>query len=101
LPSCSSIIFVPPSTRDRPSARLLFEEIEQGKPASPGAEVGGLGEDCHLEQALLGIDLLEFYEGPFFVRIEARAKDLPAKRSVIEFGLRISRSIRELPPRAE
>jgi hypothetical protein len=87
--------------RDRPSARLLFEEIEKGKPASPGTEIGGLGEDYHLEQALLGIDLLEFHEGPFFVRIEVRGRGQRTQREAIEFGLRICRSIRELPPGAE
>jgi hypothetical protein len=53
-----------------------------------------LGEGRHLDQALQGVYLLEFYEGPFFVRIEGRGEGLSARRAVIQFGLRVCQSIR-------
>jgi len=80
--------------RDGDSARLLFAEIQRGKPPSQEREVKELGEGRHLDQALQGVYLLEFYEGPFFVRIEGRGEGLSARRAVIQFGLRVCQSIR-------
>jgi hypothetical protein len=80
------------------SARGLFGDIVKDRPASEQDETQEIGQGRHLDQALLGVYLLEFYEGPFFVRVDGKGEGLQAKRAVIEFGGRISRALRAKGP---
>lgn len=82
--------------REGDSARRLFQEIERGKPASGDQDSRELGEGRHLEQALRGVWILEFYQGPFFVRVEGRGEGKQARGAVLAFGLRLSHSIGQL-----
>jgi len=84
--------------RDDTSARGLFGDIVKDRPASEQDETREIGQGRHLDQALLGVYLLEFHEGPFFVRVDGKGEGLQAKRAVIEFGGRISRSLRGKGP---
>jgi Family of unknown function (DUF6599) len=72
--------------KDPSAASHLFEEIEKGKPASNDPGLKGLGEGRYLEQALLGVYLLEFYAGSFFIRMEAQGKGPAAKETLLHFG---------------
>jgi hypothetical protein len=84
--------------RDDTSACGLFGDIVKDRPASDHQETREIGQGRHLDQALLGVYLLEFHEGPFFVRVDGKGKGLGAKRAVVEFGNRISRSLRAQGP---
>jgi hypothetical protein len=80
--------------RDESSARGLYAEITKDRPASKKEEIKEIGQGRHLDQALLGVYLLEFYEGPFFMRIEGRGEGSQAKRTVIEFALHLCPSLK-------
>jgi len=82
--------------RQNDSARLLFQEIEKGKSPSEGRELEELGEGRHLEQALLGVWILEFHQGPFFIRVEGREEGNQAREAVLAFGLHLCHSIPKL-----
>jgi hypothetical protein len=74
-------------------ARDLFAEIGKGKPSAEDPATKGLGEGRRLEQALLGVYLLEFHQGSFFVRMEAQGEGLPAKAALLRFAALLSSSI--------
>lgn len=82
------------------AAHHLFNEIERGRPASDEPGMKGLGEGRHLEQALQGVYLLEFYGGPFFVRMEARGKGSQAKETLLHFGSFLFASIKKVAEKA-
>jgi len=82
--------------KDPFAARHLFEEIERGRPASDDPGLKGLGEGRHLEQALQGVYLLEFYAGPFFVRMEAKGRGSQAKETLLRCGSFLFASIKEI-----
>ncbi|MDH7499128.1 MAG: hypothetical protein QHH30_01920 [candidate division NC10 bacterium] len=82
--------------REDDLARLLFQEMEKGKSPSQGRELRGLGEDRHLEQALQAVWILEFYQGPFFVRLEGRGEGNETQKALLAFGSHLSHSIGEM-----
>ncbi|HEX9920024.1 MAG TPA: hypothetical protein VGB21_00885, partial [Candidatus Methylomirabilis sp.] len=47
--------------RDEAFARRLYAEITKDRPASKDEEIQEIGQGRHLDQALLGVYLLEFY----------------------------------------
>ncbi len=86
--------------KDSSAARHLFEEIERGRPASDDPGLKGLGEGRHLEQALQGVYLLEFYAGPFFIRMEAQWRGSQAKETLLHCGSFLFASIKEVAEKA-
>lgn len=86
--------------KDSPAARHLFEEIARGRPASDDPGIKGLGEGRHLEQALQGVYLLEFYAGPLFVRMEAQGRGSQTKETLLHFGSFLFASIKKVAEKA-
>ena len=77
------------------SAQALFLDLVKSRPR--GGELEGMeaiGEDRRMEQALMGVHLLEFHQGYYFVRMEAAGKGPPIKESLLRFGMFASVVIR-------
>lgn len=77
------------------SAQALFLDLVKSRP--PGRDLEGMkaiGEDRRMEQALMGVHLLEFHQGYYFVRMEAAGKGMLIKESLLRFGMLASDLIR-------
>lgn len=80
---------------EKEKTRLLFNDPLMKPPSSKKLE--NLGEDARVDESALFYNIVEFIQGPFFVRVTVQDKSKTSKQTGKEFGEHILQKVNNLP----
>lgn len=80
---------------EKEKTRLLFNDPLMKPPSSKKLE--NLGEDARMDESALFYNIVEFIQGPFFVRVTVQDKSKTSKQTGKEFGEHILQKVNNLP----